>query len=418
MLKSIKKLDDTIFSLEIVLEGKDYQEALQNYLEYVPDYLQPSYDNKLFAKGQTPIVVNEETHGDSIYRYIFEAKFQELYIDAIASANVDYAVLRKVEFVNFSKERVVLNAIVETNGDKSLETMKKMAAEGIVDVDIQEVLKSALSEISNVDMLAINNPVARDEYFWKDLQDECSAFEKSLSQELMPILSQLGVVEFSGGSVRVDISDSNPMRFMYPIIELSLFPSAVFAAALHEYIPNFTKEDERNLKKYVFSCADQILSLGDQLGSKNKKVFNDRLMEYATACKEEILCGYSLYGQFGMDYDGLRGWTKNHQVKCAHILCDHMIYIKTFKDLATIDDLQLLKPIVEKNTQQDLNKIMKLFKKLHTTAGAIYMIVRGALNGSRKIKWKKEGLCQYCGREFKKSLFGTKCPVCKIKKDY
>lgn len=264
----------------------------------------------------------------------------------------------------------------------------------------------------------INPSVKRDEHFWKDLQDVCIIHEQRLSEELMPFLNEIGAVHFRGGAIHIDSNDSNPMRFMYPIMEVSLFPSAVFATALREYIPDFTQEDEQNLQKYILSCANKILSVGNQLGNKRKKILCDRLQEYSIACQNETLCGYSLYGQFGMDYDGLKDWTKNHQVKCAHILCDHIIFIKNFKSLATLEDLQLLKPIAEKNTQQDLDKLMKLFEKLHTSASSIFMTVRGALNGSRKIKWKEKGLCQYCGREFKKTLFGTKCPACKIKKDY
>lgn len=266
--------------------------------------------------------------------------------------------------------------------------------------------------------LVINPSIKRDQFFWKDLRNACSFFSESLSQELMPILYQLGVVEFNGGAVRIDVSDSNPMRFMYPIIETSLFPSAVFAAALHEYIPNFTNEDEKNLEKYIFSCAEGILSISDQLGRENKKLLYNRLQEYSTACKNDTLCGYSLYGQFGLDYEGIKEWSEEHPVKCVHILCDHMIYIKNFKQLASIDNLQLLRPSCEKNTEQDLDKIMMLFNELLPTSEAIFMIVREALDGTRREERKEEGVCQYCGSEFKKTLFGSKCPVCKIKKDY
>ena len=99
-------------------------------------------------------------------------------------------------------------------------------------------------------------------------------------------------------------------------------------------------------------------------------------------------------------------------------MCDHIAYIKHFRELGDYEDLDKLRPIVVNNSEQDLRVYMELFNKVYTTSGAIFMIVRGALNGGRKIQWKAEGLCQHCGREFKKGLFGSKCPVCKIKKDY
>lgn len=241
---------------------------------------------------------------------------------------------------------------------------------------------------------------------------------QDLPNDLMPILAQIGVVNAKGGAVLIDVNDTDPYKFFYPVIELSLFPCAVFAAALREYIPNFSEEDKSNLQRYIFSCAENILSLCEQMGGNSKKILCDRLSEYALACKNESLCGLSLYGQFGFDYDGLRCWTKDHQVKCAHILCDHIVYIKNFRELATFEDLERLKPIVETNSEQELRKLMKLFGELFTTSCAIFMTVRGALNGGRKIRWRAEGLCQYCGREFKKTLLGSKCPACKIKKDY
>lgn len=143
-----------------------------------------------------------------------------------------------------------------------------------------------------------------------------------------------------------------------------------------------------------------------------------RLNEYARACKEELLSGYSLYGQFGMDFEALKRWSQNHEVKCAHLLCDHIAYIKHFGKMGTYEDLDKLRPLAVNNTEQTIISFMELFSKLDTTSCVIFMTVRGALNGSRKIQWKAEGLCQHCGREFKKGLFGSKCPACKIKKDY
>lgn len=418
MLKAVKKLESNAFSLEIVLEGRDYQEALLHYMDYIPEHFKFSFENELFPAGKTPIVVNEEAHGDDIYRYVLEAKFPHLYQDAVDAANLTNAVLKEVEIIGFSKEQILLTAIVETKEPTSSEYIGNMVAVDAEASNPSEVLKTAMTNISNVDKLIINPSVKRDERFWKILQTWCVAYGLQINDKFLPILNEIGVISLRNGSVGMDISDPNPIRFIYPLLELTIFPIAVFVAALKEYIPEFTREDELNLKKYIFSCADDIYSSTENLDSASKKVLRDRLLDYTTACRNEILCGYSLYGQFGMDYNGLKGWTKNHQAKCAHMLCDYMVYIKNFRDIASLEDLQLLKPIVEKNTSQDLQKIIKLFDKAHIEVGSIFMTVRGVLNGSCNIKWKAKGRCQYCGGGFKKSLFGIKCKDCKIKKDY
>ena len=408
MLLKKEKLNETTYELQVSFEGEKYNNALTNYSAYVQEIFRDSYENSLFPKGKTPIEVNEELHGDGLYREIIKKHFISLYYEAIEESEISNANLEKVEFEYFSREKIVFTLTVSTLNCKSEDETKH----------ITDALNSELDHISNVDKLRINARIKRDEHFWKDLNDVCVAYQQNISQELTPILSKLGVLNYGGDAIQIDINDSNPMRSLYPVIEIALYPCAVFSAALHEYIQDFTSEDERNLKKYIFSTANELLEMSDQLGGNIKNILTGRLNEYSLACKNEWLSGLSLYGQFGMDFDGLKGWSQSHQVKCAHILCDHIAYIKHFHELGSYEDLGKLKPIVVNNSEQTLRIYMELFNKLHITSGAIFMIVRGALNGGRKVQWRAEGLCQYCGREFKKSLFGSKCPVCKIKKDY
>jgi hypothetical protein len=164
--------------------------------------------------------------------------------------------------------------------------------------------------------------------------------------------------------------------------------------------------------------VEELLDSCEQFGGNSKQVLIGRLSELSRACRAELLSGYSLYGYSDMDFEELKGWSQNHQAKCAHLLCGHIAYIKHFGKLGSYKDLEKLRPIVVNNSEQTIENFMELFTQLLTFSNAIFMVVRGALNGSRKIKWRAKGLCQHCGREFKKGLFGSKCPVCKIKKDY
>ena len=73
MLKKVKKTSDNDYTLEISLDGKEYQQALANYSSFIPDYLKESFESDLFPKGKTPLAVIEERHGNELYRYILEA---------------------------------------------------------------------------------------------------------------------------------------------------------------------------------------------------------------------------------------------------------------------------------------------------------------------------------------------------------
>lgn len=262
-----------------------------------------------------------------------------------------------------------------------------------------------------------NSSYLRDELFWKDLQKTCTEYQKNISDELIPILEKMGLINCEGKALRVNMNNNNPMLSIYPLIEALIFPSAVFCAALHEYITNFTKEDELNLKKYLFSCTDDIIENSDSFGSNSKQILKDRLYEYSIACKNELPSGLSLYGQFGMDFDSLKDWSSNHQVKCAHIMCDYIAYIKHFGKFASFSDLEKLKPIVINNTEEDLKEFIQLFDKLHVNAGAIYITVEEALDNNLRTKHKSNGLCQHCGGQFK-GLFKKVCSQCGKPKDY
>ena len=270
MLLKTDKLDETKYILQVSFEGEKYDKALTNYPAYVQEIFRDSYENKYFPKGKTPIEVNEELHGDGLYREIFKGHFVGLYRDVIKEAGICNAHLEKIVFDYFSRERIVFTLTVSSQqtANNSTDELK----------EIMSALDSELAHISNIDKLVINSKVKRDEYFWKDLQDVCTAYQQNMSQELAPILSRLGVLSYGGDAIQIDINDSNPMRSLYPIIEITMYPCAVFAAALHEYIQDFTSEDERNLKQYVFSTASELLGMSDQLGGNIKNILAGRLI--------------------------------------------------------------------------------------------------------------------------------------------
>ncbi len=410
MLLKTEKVNETKYILTVSFEGKKYEKALANYPDYIQEIFRDSYENKLFPKGKTPISVIEELHGDGLYREIFKKHFVNLYRETISDAKLNNVNLDKVSIAYFSCERIVFTLMVSCNQNASHNADEQK--------EIIGVLQNEFEHVSNIDKLVIAHKEKRDEFFWKDLQDVCVSYQQSMSQKLLPILSKIGVLKYNEDAIRININESNLLRSAYPLVETALFPCAVCAAALHEYIQDFTDEDEKSLKTFIFSLASWSLDIAEQLGGNTKHVLIGRLYEYKQACKNELLSGYSLYGQFGMNFDRLKSWSQSHQVKCAHLLCDHIAYIEHFGQMGTYEDLDKLRPIVVNNSKQTLKNYMELYEILHTTADAIFMTVRGALNGGRKSQWRAKGLCQHCGREFKKTLFGSKCPVCKEKKDY
>lgn len=408
MLLETKKISETKYALRCAFEGTKYTNALLNYPTYIDRLFSDSYENDLFPKGRTPVVVNEEMHGDDLYRYVLKGNFKKLYQEAITTARLADGHLKGVEIEYFSSDRILFTLIVSTPEDPD---------NGDTQPDPMSVFEKSMDEITTVDKLKIFSKVTRDTQFWQNLQAYCMAYQQTLSKEVTPVLTKIGVLHSRGGGIGVDLSSDDPMRALYPLIEALFFPCGVINAVLRKYLDDFSKEDELNIDKYIFSTAFEMADIYAQAGC-SKRVLLDRLQEYSRACKNELFSGYSLHGQFGMDFGGLESWSKNHQVKCAHLFCDHIAYIEHFGKLSTYEDLDKLRPIVISNTDRTLNLYMELFDKVYTTSGSIFMTVRGLINGSTRMQWKAEGVCQHCGSEFKRGLFGTKCTNCKVKKDY
>lgn len=408
MLLETKKISETKYALRCSFEGTKYTNALLNYPTYIESLFSDSYESDLFPKGKTPVAVNEKVHGDGLYRYVLKGNFEKLYQEAITTARLEDGHLKGVDIEYFSSERILFTLIVSTPEDPD---------NGDTQPDPMSVFKKSMDEITTVDKLRIFSKETRDTRFWQNLKAYCIAHQQNLSEEIIPALTKIGVLHSHGGGIGVDLSSDDPMRALYPLVETLLFPCAVINAALHKYLDNFSKEDELNINKYIFSTVFEMADTYAQAGH-NKRILLDRLQECSRACTEELFSGYSLHGQFGMNFDGLASWSRNHQVKCAHLFCDHISYIEHFGKLCSYDDLEKLRPIVVSNSDRTLNLYMELFSKVHIQSGSIFMTVRSLINGSARMQWKAKGVCQYCGSEFKRGLFGTKCTNCKVKKDY
>lgn len=408
MLLETQQISENKYALKCSFEGKRYADALINYPSYIDSDFADFFENDLFPEGKTPVVVNEKSHGDDLYRYVLIGNFDWLYQEAVKTARLEDGHLESVDIGYFSSERTLFTLIISTQGN--LES-------GTDHTPPVTILTNTLDKISNVDKLRIFSKEKRDTSFWQYMQDCCLSYQQMLSKEIVPILMKIGVINAYGDGIGVDLSSKNPLQPIYPLIELGFYPYAVLNAALHEYLDGFSKEDEANMDKYIFSLISETSKRYTQTGGDGH-ILLDRIREFSRACKEELLSGYSLYGHLGVDFEGLKGWSQSHQVKCAHLFCDHIAYIEHFGELCSYEDLDKLRPIVVSNTPKKLKSYADLFDKLYTTSIAIFRDVRGMLNGSTKILWKAEGLCQHCGSEFKRGLFGTKCTNCKSKKDY
>ena len=125
-----------------------------------------------------------------------------------------------------------------------------------------------------------------------------------------------------------------------------------------------------------------------------------------------------MFGFMDMHFNAISGWSVNHEVKCALLFCDTLRYIKEFGEPVTLEDIVKIKHYSVNNTKTDIDILGKAYQTAYSMSMLIHQIVKGSLNGAVRLERKAVGQCQYCGREFKKSLFGLKCPSCKIKKDY
>jgi hypothetical protein len=269
----------------------------------------------------------------------------------------------------------------------------------------------------------MDTTVLRDDFFWKDLQATCREFQANMLSRVAPILGAFGVINYSNNTIRVDISKSDPLREIYPIIELGLFVPAVFYALLREELQFFTDADKENLKKYILSCGDSFFEAGDgcPLGVSETYILSERLTEYYAARRDELSCGFLLQGPATLasaDIDRYKRAAVEPMAKCALLMCDHIAYIKHFGMPATYKALKDLDTVETINTKKDYDAFTELFAALLVNVVEMDVAVKEALDGGLKKKWKANGLCQHCGSKFKASIFGKKCSVCKTKKDY
>ena len=72
MLKKIEN-NNGVYSLEIEISGVDYNKAISNYIELIPDYLRGFYKDDSFPEGKPPIEVIEKKH----YRWEYIASEYE-----------------------------------------------------------------------------------------------------------------------------------------------------------------------------------------------------------------------------------------------------------------------------------------------------------------------------------------------------
>ena len=71
--------------------------------------------------------------------------------------------------------------------------------------------------------------------------------ELSFLWSILAILLKIGVINSHRNGIGVDLNSNNPMRSLYPMIELLFFPCAVLTAALYEYLGGLSAEDEKIL---------------------------------------------------------------------------------------------------------------------------------------------------------------------------
>lgn len=223
------------------------------------------------------------------------------------------------------------------------------------------------------------NSVLSNKKFWKELQGQCKLYAQDITHDMIPVLAKIWPANFRDSNVYVDINDSNPLRAIYPIMELSIFPSAVFSLVICEHFPKLTSKDKSNMKNYICQSAESFVE--NTFASQNdiKAILKNRFEEYTMACINDNMCGFSLYGQFGMNFGSIKNWSADHKVKCAHLLCDYITYIKHFNEIASFEDLQKLKRFTVNNRKEDLAKIMEIYEKAYVTVGAIFLSVEKAI---------------------------------------
>lgn len=225
--------------------------------------------------------------------------------------------------------------------------------------------------------------IIRDHHFWENLNQYCGVAQEDFKEQMLPLLSKAGILSTTGNAVKVDIN--NMMKPTYVLAELWLFPIAVLVAALHECLPDITEEDEENIKKYLYSCGNSIIQPIQQIAKDEAKKLSDRMNDYNTACKNEMVCGYSWCGQGKIlyhDFDELEisAESKNNESKCAFLFNDILYYINYYGSLPTLADTSKIKAIVMDNAANYARKFEDLYRAVHPYVCALYDEVKRITN--------------------------------------
>lgn len=416
----------------VLVEGEGYDKIVSHYMDYIiesyekagySDFMIPhfvgSYNNDLFPEGQTPIEVNETKHGDEIYRKLLETNFVRFLIPVLEKDGISHCNVKNIKINYYSRVKCELLVTVEVSSIPAVNT--DIHGEAFAK-RVYDMVKQQHDSTSIVDKLKIfSSPECRTQAFWEDLQGYCQRVQQAYKDDILPILSDVGILSYSGNAVQMDINSKSMVKTMYPIAEMSIFTIAVFVAALQKYIPDFTTEDEKNISQYLYSCGTDITNAIAALDKKTAEVLVNRMNEYSYACKNEVSCGYSLYGKVGMDfmdYKAIDGWTKNYQAKCALLFCDIMYYFKQYRKLPTLADISRIKPLVTQKTAAEMQSYSQLYNTMYSEVRVIFNVVRGALNGGTVLERKAKGICTYCGDEFENKNGTLICTSCGRKKDY
>ncbi len=223
---------------------------------------------------------------------------------------------------------------------------------------------------------------ARDHQFWENLKECCEAAQQVFKDEIIPALGSNGFLSTTGSTVNIDIHDA--MRPTYMITESWFFPISVIVAALHDYLPNITKEDEENIKTYLYPCGDAVIQAFGKKEKKAVKVLSSRIADYTNACRNEMVCGYSWYGQGKVIYHDLEEIEqltnrKAHDVQCSLLFNDIIYYVNMYGELPEMKEIGKLKSVVVKSPTNYAKQIEKIYDVAHPLASALFSEVKSRL---------------------------------------
>ena len=253
----------------------------------------------------------------------------------------------------------------------------------IVTIPQEPLVTESTSDSTIMESEAEEQPV-RNQEFWEHLQQLCVAAQEQFKEETLPILNDAGLLSASGNTVRIDINDMK--RPMLIIAELWVFPIAVLVAALNDYLPFITEEDEKNIQQYLYSCGDEVLQALQQIAKDEARILYGRLSDYNTACKNEMVCGFSSYGQGKIlfhDFDELESCAedRNHEAKCAMLFGDCLYYYNYYGSLPALADIHKLKNVVVKNAANYAIKFENLYRSVHPFVSAMFSEVKSITGG-------------------------------------